>query len=329
MLKIFMQFMTLSGALLLSAVGAAQLPTPENLPGSGTHLITLGTTAGPLPRKDRAQASNLLIVNGTPYLVDAGDGVVRRIVQAGINFRAIDTVFISHNHSDHTAGLATLLDVQWEFTKRTPTNIYGPPGTKRLTEAALNYFAVNAEIRSTEGKTSLEKIAIGHDVERGQVYTDRNIKVTAVENTHFNFPEDNPHRGKHKSYSYRFDTPDRIIVFTGDTGPSEAVTDLTKGADVLVSEVFSAEEVKQRQIRAGDWDKRSPEEQVAFMKHLTDEHLSPEQVGKMAARANVKLVVLTHLAYSGKDDDDYQRFVDDVSKHFQGKVVAARDLMRF
>jgi ribonuclease BN (tRNA processing enzyme) len=319
----------LSSAALLSEPGAAQTGPAVEAPQTGVHFITLGTTAGPLPRKDRAQASNLLIVNGTAYLIDAGDGVVRRIVQAGTNFRTIDTIFITHNHSDHTAGIATLLDVQWEFSKRSPTQVYGPPGTERLVKAALDYFAVNGEIRSTEGKKNLDKIAVGHDIATGEIFHEANIAVTAVENTHFNFPTGSPYHAMHKSYSYRFQTPDRVIVFTGDTGPSDAVTELARGADVLVSEVLSAEEIKQRQIKAGDWQKRSPEEQIAFMKHLTDEHVTPQAVGKMAAKAGVKMVVLTHLAFSGKDGDDYQRYVDEVGREFKGKVIVAKDLMRF
>jgi ribonuclease BN (tRNA processing enzyme) len=314
----------------LAQTAAAPAGAAATAAQAGTHFVTLGTTAGPLPRKDRAQAANLLIVNGTTYLIDAGDGVARRIVQAGANFRTIDNIFITHNHSDHTAGLATLLDVQWEYAKRQPTQVYGPPGTARLVKAALEYFAVNAEIRSTEGKTNpISKMAVGHDVGTGQIFKDANITVTAVENTHFNIPESSPYHGKHKSYSYRFQTPDKVIVFTGDTGPSEAVTELAKGADVLVSEVLSAEEIKQRRIKAGDWQKLSAAEQTAFMKHLTDEHVTPEQVGKMATKAGVKMVVLTHLAFSGKDGDDYQRYVEEAGKEFDGKIVVAKDLMRF
>jgi ribonuclease BN (tRNA processing enzyme) len=93
--------------------------------------------------------------------------------------------------------------------------------------------------------------------------------------------------------------------------------------------VLSAEEIKQRRIKAGDWQKMSAEEQRLFMKHLTDEHVTPEQVGKMASKAGVKMVVLTHLAFSGKDDDDYQRYVEEVGKVYKGKVVVAKDLMRF
>src|SRR5436305_10726881 len=82
-----------------------------------TVIVTLGTAGGPLPRADRTQSSNLLVVNGTPYLIDAGDNATRRIVQAGYDFRGIEHVFITHPHSDHTAGLATLLMSQWEYQR--------------------------------------------------------------------------------------------------------------------------------------------------------------------------------------------------------------------
>jgi ribonuclease BN (tRNA processing enzyme) len=159
------------------------------------------------------------------------------------------------------------------------------------------------------------------------VYQDANIKVTAVENTHFLIPEGSPYYGKYKSY--RFQTPDRVIVFTGDTGPSDAVTELAGNADILVSEVGSAEDVKQVLIKNGAWQGMTPEQQVALMRHLTEEHLTPEEVGKMAARAYVKTVVLTHLLATVDEHDDYQRFVPEVGRLFSGRVVVAKDLMEF
>jgi hypothetical protein len=115
----------------------AQNAGSETAPSSGVRLITLGTTAGPLPRKDRAQFSNALIVNATPYLIDAGDGVARRLVQADIDFTKIGRVFITHSHGDHTMGIPNLISVEWQYARREPIVFYGPPGTEETVKAAL------------------------------------------------------------------------------------------------------------------------------------------------------------------------------------------------
>lgn len=297
---------------------------------AGTRLITLGTRGGPIPAKDRAQSSNLLVVNGTFYLVDAGDGVLRRLTQAGVNFRQIDKVFITHGHDDHTAGLGVLMSVSWDFQRHDPIDVYGPPGTSALVRGAAEYFKVNAEIRWAEGRrTPLADVFVGHDAEPGLIYQDANIEVRAVENTHFHIPAGSPYYGRYKSFAYRFRTADRVIVFTGDTGPSDAVTELAKDADILVSEVGSPEDVKQVLIKSGTWQAMTPEQQRAFMHHAMEEHLTPDEVGKMAARANVKEVVLTHLLPTINERDDYQRLVPEVGKYFSGRVMVARDLMEF
>ena len=306
---------------------AAQI-APTNAPQS--RLITLGTRGSPIPSKDRAQSSNLLIVNDTYYLIDAGDGVLRRLVQAGANFRKVGKVFITYDHDDHTAGLGTLLSVAWDFQRHDPIDVYGPPGTAALVKGAMEYFTVNAEIRWVEGRrTPIEKVFVGHDVQPGLIYEDANIKVTAVENKHFHIPEGTPYFGKYKSYSYRFKTPDRVIVVTGDTGPSDAVTNLAKNADVLLSECSSPEDVKQVLIKNGSWQNMTAEQQSAFMQHLKEEHLTPDRVGELATRAGVKKVVLTHLSLTANPNEDYQRLAAEVKKFFSGEVVVAKDLMSF
>ncbi|AOY95428.1 MBL fold metallo-hydrolase [Cupriavidus sp. USMAA2-4] len=320
----------LAGVVALGVLAPGQANGEVTETRTGTHLITLGTRGGPIPAKDRAQSSNLLIVDGTYYLVDAGDGVLRRLTQAGASFRQIGQVFITHGHDDHTAGLGTLMSVAWDFQRHDPIAVYGPPGTVALVKGAIQYFTVNAEIRWAEGRrTPLEDVFVGHDVAPGVVYQDKNIQVSAVENTHFHIPEGSPYYGKYKSYAYRFQTPDRVIVFTGDTGPSDAVTELARNADTLVSEVGSSEDVKQVLIRNGTWQSMTAQQQAAFMRHEVEEHLTPDEVGKMAARAKVKTVILTHLLPTVDEHDDYERYVTEVKKSFSGQVVVAKDLMEF
>jgi len=297
---------------------------------TGARLITLGTRGGPIPTRHRAQSSNLLAVNGTYYLIDAGDGVLRRLTQAGVPFGKIGKVFITHDHDDHTAGLATLMSVAWDFQRRDPIDVFGPPGTQALVNGAKQYFTVNAEIRWVEGRrTPLADVFVGHDVQPGTVYQDSNIKVTAVENTHFHIPEGTPYYGKYKSYAYRIETPDRVFVFTGDTGPSEDVARLAKDADVLVSEIGSADAIRETLTKNGIWQTMTADQQAAFLRHLEEEHLLPEAVGKLAAGANVKMVVLTHLPPTLDENDDYARLVPEVGKFYSGRVLVAKDLMAF
>ena len=154
-----------------------------------SSLITLGTAGGPSARPGRAQSSNLLTVNGTYYVIDAGDGVARRLARAGIDFRNIGTIFITHHHDDHTAGLGTLMSLSWDRQRTQPINVYGPPRTEELVKAAVDYYGISAEIRIADGGRSkpIAQVFHGHDRGAGAFYQDANIKVTAVENTHFSF----------------------------------------------------------------------------------------------------------------------------------------------
>jgi ribonuclease BN (tRNA processing enzyme) len=290
------------------------------------RLITLGTAAGPPPRAHRAQSSNLLIVNQTPYVIDAGDGAARRLAKAGINARDIGPIFITHHHDDHTAGLGTLMSVAWDQNRTKPIHVYGPPRTEELVRAAVQYFTISAEIRISDGGRTvpIAQVFFGHDVGTGTIYEDQNVKVTAVENTHFCFHAGN----RHKSYSYRFDTAYRAIVITGDTGPNDAITELAQNADVLLAEANSVEDRRHNLVASGAWAIMSPDERSCIMRQATEGHLSLDDVGRMASRANVKFVVLTHLT-TRASADDYTPWIAQVKRHFVGPVTAARDLMEF
>lgn len=313
----------LSAGLARHAV--AQTPNAD----SGTTLITLGTRGGPLPTKDRAQSSNLLIVNGTLYLIDAGDGVTRRIIQAGYDFRKVGKIFITHAHSDHDNGLATLLNSEWEYQRAEPIDIYGG-GVEALVRGAIAYLTPNADIRWSEGKKRpMADIFHGHNVSSGVIYQDANLKVTAVENTHFHFQPGDPAYGKYHSFSYRFDTPDRVVFFTGDTGPSDAVVELARGADLYVTECTSPDDVVALFKKTGAWQAKTPQEQEGFVRHMHEEHVTPDDIGKMAAKAGVKAVVMTHLGPTVNPNDDYQRYVDGAKKYYSGSIMLAKDLMKF
>ncbi len=220
------------------------------------------------------------------------------------------------------------MSVAWDNQRTTPIHVSGPPQTEALVQAAVQYFSISAAIRIADGgrTIAINKLFFGHDVEPGVVYQDDKIKVTAIENTHFAFYK-GENAGKFKSYSYRFDTPSRSVVFTGDTGPFDGLTALAKGADLLVSEANSIEERMRDLMVSGQWQKMTAEEQERIKQQMTRGHLSTSDVGKLAQEAGIKTVVLTHLTW--KPNDDYASWAEDVRKYFPGEVLIASDLKRF
>ncbi len=132
------------GAFAWANWGSAQVgsSSPKN-----TRVITLGTLGGPNPNPHQAQSSNLLVVNGSFYVIDAGDGVARRLAKAGIHIREIGTIFLTHLHDDHTSGLVPLMSVAWDQNRVKPINVYGPPRTEELVKAAAQFLTIGSEIR--------------------------------------------------------------------------------------------------------------------------------------------------------------------------------------
>lgn len=325
----------LSLTLIGQIAGAQTVTETTTSTASPTRLILLGTGAGPIPRKERAQPSNLLIVGGRPYLIDAGNGVARQMVQAGYVPSDVRTVFITHHHIDHNADIGALMSYAWiEDTKRNDKSVgalqfYGPSSTADLVKVGLSFLSVSERIfRSGVPMPPAAGRFEAHEFKGdGVVYRDDRLVVTAAENTHYHLAQHAGHSdAKDKSYAIRFDTADRSIVFCGDTGPSDAVTQLAKGADVLVCSVNELE-ATMKELAATT--KLPPAAQVAMRAHMERQHITPEQIGLMAQKAGVKMVVLTHFAPGRDGETDASLYTRGVRKHFSGAVIAGRDLQEF
>jgi ribonuclease BN (tRNA processing enzyme) len=293
-----------------------------------TTLITLGTQGGPVPNKSRSQPANVLIVNDEPYVIDAGNGVARQLALAGIPLGRVGQIFITHNHDDHNADLGTMMGLAWTLGRSAPITVHGPRGTRDMMDGFLKYFTENRDIRRSDFpgfyKTMPEQLFNVHEIEGpGVIYKDTNVQVEAIENCHFHFPG-SPAASNAKSYALRFKTADRMIVFSGDTGPCEAMVDFAMGADFLVHEVINLD-LYEAVLETRPF---SSEQRQNILRHMREDHTTPDEVGKLAASAKVGMVILSHIIPGGENDPD-NAYSDGVAAHYSGNVVVAKDLMRF
>lgn len=295
-----------------------------------TRLILLGTQGGPQINAHRAQPANLLIVNRVNYLIDAGNGVARQLALVGVAPARVHAIFITHNHDDHNADWGTLMGLAWTAGGREPISVYGPPGTHSMLEGYLQYFAPNVAARYGQGGSSLEprQFMLAHDIERaGVVFEDPNVRVTAVENCHYHFAPGTPGAAQH-SFAYRFQTPDKVIVFSGDTGAcGEVIADFARGADILVHEVIDLATIEQRLNSPAPGADVSAGRLAGLLQHMRADHSTAEEVGRVAARAGVRLLVLSHIVGAAGEAD--ARYLEGVRKSYRGRVVVGQDLMQF
>lgn len=327
-------------ALTFFNLPAASQQRPAALRANDTELLMLGTAGGPPLRNDRSEPATLLIVDGRTYLIDCGIGTVRRLVELGIPSQTIGTIFFTHLHPDHDLGLVDVLandyfhlDLASDPRK---INIYGPPQTSELVDAAVHYISIPFEVFAAEKpgfqldrpNHGLTSPFVVHEIDaEGVVYRDDKIQVTAAENSHYALmPAE--FRAHFKSYSYRIQTPDGVVIFTGDTGPSDAVAKLASGADVLVSEVEeSSEELSKFIDQMAAQNHWTPARKQLFADHMEKEHLTVDSLGELAAKAQVHSVLFYH--YDPQDKADQQARVAAMKKYFQGPVLAPMDLDRF
>ena len=317
------------GFVLGLAVFVAPLPqlAVAQQAAAKTTLITLGTQGGPLRSKSRSEPANVLLVNDEPYVIDAGNGVAGRLAMAGVPLGRVGQIFITHNHDDHNADLGTMMGLAWTLGRSTSITVHGPKGTRDMINGFLKFFSANRDIRRSDFpnfyKIMPEQLFNVQEIEGpGVIYKDGNVEVEAIENCHFHFP--NSGASDAKSYALRFKTADRTFVFSGDTGPCEAMVNFAMGADILVHEVINLD-LYEAVLKTRPF---SPEQRQDVLRHMQEDHATPDEIGKLAASAKVGMVVLTHLIPGGDNDPD-NAYSDGVATHYSGIIVVAKDLMRF
>ena len=296
-----------AGACLPFESLGAQAPA-----ASRTRLILLGTAGGPSPKATASGPSQVILVDDVAYVVDCGDGVARQLRLAGVSPTTVRHIFITHHHSDHNADYGNLILLAWAAGLKSRVDTWGPPPLERITRQFLEMNAYDIDVRmKDEGRVALAPLVHAHERgEDGEVMRDERVRVTCCVV---------PHPDVAPAFAYRFDTPDRSIVISGDTAKSDALITLARGADVLVHEVLY--------LPAVDRLVASIPNAATLKKHLIDSHTSVEDAGRVAQAAGVKTLVLSHFVPTEGFDVTDGMWAAPARAHFSGRVVVGKDLL--
>jgi len=292
----------LFGFLYPIRIGYSQNDTADK-----TRVVLLGSGT-PNAEPDRSGTAVAVVVGETPYIVDFGPGVVRRASAAyqegiaGLEVSKLTTAFLTHLHSDHTTGYPDLIFTPWVLGRDRPLTVFGPRGLKAMTEHILEAYKEDIDVRinglepiNTQGY----RVDV-HEIEPGVVYQDSNVTVRA-------FPVH--HGAWDEAFGYRFETPDRVVVVSGDRTPRVDIASHCLGCDVLVHEVYS---VKGFETRPAEWQA-----------YHADSHTSSIELGKLAARVQPKILVLYHQLLWGAKPQDV---LDEIRQVYDGTVIYGNDL---
>lgn len=289
---------------LLGSAHAAETPQKP----ARTHVVLLGTGT-PAPDPQRSGPATAVVVDDTPYLVDFGPGVVRRAAAAvangvaGLRLANLKVAFVTHLHADHTMGFADLIITPWIAGRDEPLQAYGPRGLKDMTEHVLAAYRVDLDNRMQE-RGQKYRMAEAHEISPGVVYRDAKVTVTAFAVPH----------GDLEAYGYRFQTPDRVIVISGDTSPTDAVVSACNGCDILVHEHYSL----------ASFERVEPRWQRYRLRH----HTSTRQLAELATKARPALLILYHRANPGGGGASApeSEVTQEMNDLYKGRWVSGHDL---
>jgi ribonuclease BN (tRNA processing enzyme) len=305
------QFLTGSASFALSYGLITRLGDSQEK--KGTRVILLGTKGGPrVGASGRSNPSTLVLINDVPYIVDCGYGTSRQLTAFGVSLNRLRYIFITHHHSDHNLEYGNLFYNAWVAGLPARVDAYGPTGLEKMTRDFFNYMKFDIDTRiGDEGRPDPRKLIFAHDFNKqGVVLVNDDVKVSAGLVRHPPIKQ---------AYAYRFDAKDRSVVISGDTTYAPELAEFAKGADVLVHEVMYLPGIE-------GVVRRSPNA-TRLRAHLLAAHTIPEDVGRVAAQAGVKTLVLSHFVPGDDPSITDEQWAQDVRKNFKGRIIVGKDLM--
>ena len=275
-----------------------------------TRVVILGSGT-PIADPERCGPAVAIAVDDVPYIVDCGAGVVRRAAAAeksgisALNVKNLKRLFVTHLHSDHTVGYPDLIFTPWVLGRDEPLEVYGPKGISDMTDHVLAAYEQDIEMRlhGLEPINDQGYRVKPTEISSGTIYQDTNVSVEAFEVRHGSWPQ---------AFGFVFKTPDKKVVISGDTAPVDSIVEASKGCDILIHEVYSAERLLQR---SEEWQK-----------YHTSFHTSTRELAEIASRARPKLLILYHQLFWGCTEEE---LLTEIRALYDGPVVSGKDLDKF
>ncbi len=283
------------------------------------YVYTVGTSS-PLPSQ-RAQTGTAIIVNGHFFMFDVGDGVVRQAGNMGLPLNRLDGIFITHYHSDHFMDLAALISRSWLMGRSNDLHLYGPDGTDSINQSVKGFLHLENKHRVDHHGHEIMDIskvhAISHEFKNVQnskevIYQQDGITITAF---------DVNHEPIEPAVGYAIEYKGKKVVISGDTKKNDLVLEMAKDADLLLHEVILNSLLRQMSANLGEIGMTRNEKIIT---DVQDYHTTPAEVAEIAAKANVKKLVLHHYAPA----PDF-RFIKNLYKKelvgYDGPIVFSND----
>jgi ribonuclease Z len=272
--------------------------------------VTILGSGGPEPKPDRFGPSTLVEAADETLIFDAGRGATIRLAQAKVSLSTV-TMFITHLHSDHLNGLSDLWTSGYiaPTFRKTPMEIYGPPGIVELTGGLQVAYKADVDIRSTEyaergidfdkDAASFKATVIDGD---GVIFDRGGVQVSAISVDH----------AASVAYAFRVDYAGRSVVISGDTRLSQNLIDKAKGADLVIHEVMAVDD----QLLSG-----SP-----LMQNILEGHTPPSDAGRLFSEVEPKMAAFNHIILVEASDDDLEMMTRET---YDGPLTVGQDLLTF
>lgn len=273
--------------------------------------ITLLGTGSPIPDPLRAGPCTLVQAADRNILVDCGRGALMRSMAAGVLPAMIDTLLITHLHSDHITDVNDLVTTRWVMQPvHVPLKVYGPAGTRAMIDALMRMLELDQQYRHDHHDDLRANGPLTVDVT--EVGPDETFAIGAVRvSTHAT-----DHRPVKPTVGFRLEHDGRVAALAGDTVPCAGVDAMCAGADAYVQTVIRADLVNMvaNMVPTG-----------GRFKDILDYHSTVEQAAQTAARNGVKNLMLTHYVppLQAAQEDEWRALA---AQHFDGNIVLGPDL---